>query len=87
MRVVYHKRFEKAYAKLRRADQERFHERLRTFMHDPFDQALNNHPLHGTYAGYRSINVRGDLRAIYKETAPDIAVFVTIGTHHELYAQ
>ena len=87
MRVVYHRHFEKAYAKLRRADQERLKERLSEYMRDPFAPVLNNHPLQGKYAGCRSINVSVDLRAIYKVVTSDTVVFVTIGTHPELYGK
>jgi len=47
---------------------------------------LNNHPLKGKYADCRSINIGGDLRAVYKYTDENSCVFIKIGTHSELYS-
>ena len=46
---------------------------------------LDNHPLHGEYLGYRSINVGGDLRVIYEELDRSTAQFILIDTHSNLY--
>lgn len=45
---------------------------------------LNNHPLYGKWEGCWSINVTGDIRAIYK-TEGFIAIFLEIGSHGQLY--
>jgi len=47
---------------------------------------LENHPLQGRYEGYRSINITGDLRAVFKQVRPDKYWFTKIGTHSELYS-
>ena len=60
-------------------------ERLVLFLQDEFNPILNNHPLRGKYKGYRSINITGDLRAIYQYQNPDIGIFVAIDTHSNLY--
>ncbi|MBI4128863.1 MAG: type II toxin-antitoxin system mRNA interferase toxin, RelE/StbE family [Parcubacteria group bacterium] len=86
MKIVFHKHFEKKYTNLRPADKKRFKERSALFMHDPYDPVLNNHPLRGKYKGYRSINVGGDLRAIYTLINDDTAFFVAIDTHSNLYS-
>lgn len=86
MKVRFHSRFKKAYQRLRANEREKFNERLATFMQDPFLQILNNHPLRGKYAGCRSINISGDLRAIYRLIGADIAYFITIGSHNDLYS-
>ena len=85
MRIVFNAGFIKKYKKLRISDQSRFRERLKIFQKNPFDHILNNHGLKGKYTGYRSINISGDMRAVYKLKEPDIYVFMTIGTHSELY--
>ncbi len=54
-------------------------------MSDPFHPLLNNHPLAGRWTGYRSINITGDYRAIYELIEEDLAYFVTIDTHSNLY--
>ena len=86
MKIVFHRNFEKQYKRLRATEKKRFKERLYIFKRDEFNSVLNNHPLRGTYKGYRSINITGDLRAIYKMIARDVFLFVAIDTHHNLYS-
>ena len=62
----------------------RFKERRDIFLEDEFNPVLNNHSLRGKYQGYRSINITGDIRVIYKKER-EIVIFVTIGNHSELY--
>jgi len=85
MRIYIHRRFEKKFRKLRKKEQSRFLERRDIFKEDPFSKVLENHPLHGEYADCRSINVGGDLRAVYRPVENDAVLFVDIGTHHELF--
>lgn len=87
MIVRLHRDCEKDYRKLRTAEQKRFRDRIARFAKDPSDPILHHHPLRGAYEGYWSINVGGDLRAIYRPIADDMIYFVAIGTHHELYSQ
>ena len=60
-------------------------ERIAVFGQDPFNPALRNHALGGMFRGYRSIDITGDIRAIYKALDEDVVEFAYIGTHHELY--
>jgi addiction module RelE/StbE family toxin len=46
--------------------------------------SLRNHALSGKYAGFRSIDVTEDWRALYREE-PDRMKFVALGTHKQLY--
>lgn len=85
MRVILHKNFERQYKKLRPGEKRRFKERKNIFLQNPYHPTLNNHPLQGKYKGYRSINVGGDLRAIYELIDDDLAYFVAIDTHSKLY--
>ena len=85
MRWVFHRDFERQFKRLRRNEQKRVEERLVLFSLDAFNPVLNNHPLHGKYAGYRSINIAGDLRALYKLQKADLCIFVKIGMHGTLY--
>jgi addiction module RelE/StbE family toxin len=86
MTVYFHKNFEKSYQRLGKIEKEKIKDRLKIFIKDPFDRQLNNHPLKGKYEDYRSINISGDLRAIYKYISDNECVFVEIGTHSELYS-
>lgn len=85
MTVVLHKNFIKGYKKLNPAQKEKFKERRNLFFEDPFHPLLRNHQLQGRYRGYRSINIGGDLRVIYKVITEDTCIFVTIDTHSNLY--
>lgn len=86
MRTEYHKNFKKSFSKLSAKTQDEFRRRMELFAIDQFDRQLNNHPLKGKYAGYRSINIGGDLRAAYKRINSEIYFFVEIGTHSGLYS-
>ena len=85
MEVKFHRSFLKLYEKLPAKVQRRFEERLLVFQKDPFDESLHNHPLHGPWAGFRSINVTGDYRSIYESLDGKVATFYAIGTHSKLY--
>ncbi len=86
MIVYFHKNFEKQYKKLEKKIQRKVQEKLKLFSENPFDSRLNNHPLKGKYTDYRSINITGDLRAIYKFINQDKCVFVIIDNHSNLYS-
>lgn len=86
MRVDYGKKFIKHYQKLPRALQLRFEDRLQMFRDDKFHPLLNNHGLKGQWRGYRSINITGDWRAIFREFEDGNLVFFDyIDTHSQLY--
>ena len=84
MRVFFHKKFDKAFKRLKTAEQEKFLQRIELFRRDEFNPILSNHPLKGKYKGLRSINVTGDLRAIYRHERGN-TVFVLINIHSNLY--
>ena len=85
MKIFTHGDFDKAYVKLRDGEKSRFKERRSMFLNDPFYPILNNHALKGKYVGYRSINIGGDLRAVFKMLDEETAVFMDIDTHPNLY--
>ncbi|MEK7560609.1 MAG: type II toxin-antitoxin system mRNA interferase toxin, RelE/StbE family [Patescibacteria group bacterium] len=84
--IIFHRHFEKRYAKISSAQQKQVKERLSIFARNPFDAVLQNHSLHGKYQGYRSINISGDWRAVYKFREDGAMIFVDLGTHSELYS-
>lgn len=86
MRLLFHKNFEKQFGKLRKTEREKAQERLALFLRNHFNPLLNNHPLKGKYLDYRSINITGDLRAIYKSINEDECIFVAIDSHSNLYS-
>jgi len=54
-------------------------------MENPFNPILNNHALHGKWGRYRSINITGNLRALYELIDIDTALLILVDTHSNLY--
>ena len=65
MIIIFRKDFKKNYKKLSPKIKIKLDDRLRLFSKDEFSPILNNHALTGEYKGYRSINISGDLRAVF----------------------
>lgn len=84
MIIFYHKDFIKSFKKLPSKIKAKFKEKQLLFEEDEFDPILNNHALKGRWSGYRSINVTGDLRAVFKRN-PENVLFVAIDNHSNLY--
>lgn len=87
MNLSFHKHFDKRYARLRSGERRKCDERIALFAREPFNPILDNHPLREKYEGYRSIDITGDLRAIYEPISPNTAFFIRLGTHPELYGK
>ena len=91
MIIHLHKNFKKSYKKLTESQKNKFKERRNLFMVNEFHPILNNHALSGEYEGYRSINITGDLRVLYKRSFStnkkdgDLVMFVKIDSHSNLY--
>lgn len=85
MRILFHKDFRKRYKKLRHGERQKTDDRIRLFETNRFHVLLNNHTLHEPYHGCRSINITGDVRAVYEEIGPNAVHFIALGTHSELY--
>lgn len=85
MKIKLHKNFEKGYKRLTSVQQKKFKERRNLFLQDEFDPILNSHSLKGKYLGYRSINITGDLRVIYKSVGENEVIFIAIDSHSNLY--
>ena len=79
------KRFWKQYYKLPLKIQQRFDERFKLFVADRSDSRLRVHPLKAAYAGYWSMAVTGDVRALFYYQGEAIIIFGFIGTHSQLY--
>lgn len=85
MIIKYEKQFKKQYKKLPRDYQLQFHEKLELFLIDPTLPQLRVHPLKGAFAGYWSMNVNGDIRALYTIRGDELIIFALIGSHSQLY--
>lgn len=84
MEVKFYKGFKKKFKKIPLKIQEFFYTRLKLFIMNRFDKSLNNHSVDKAFPNCRSINVSGDYRAIFEDQG-DVCIFVTIGTHSDLY--
>lgn len=85
MIIQYAVSFKRQYKKLPEKFQRRFNERLLIFLENSSHPLLRVHPLKGKYAGYWSMNISGDLRAIYLMREEDIIIFALIDSHSNLY--
>ena len=84
MVIHFHKDFIKNSMKLTLQQKNKLTERLKLFSQNELNPVLNNHSLRGKFQGHRSINITGDLRALYKKEGKDI-MFVAIDSHSNLY--
>lgn len=85
MTIDFHKSFDKQFHKLPPNHQSQFRKRLALYANNHNHPSLHNHALKGSYLGYRSINVSGDMRAIFTEHDAQHVEFVAIGSHSQLY--
>ena len=85
MNVKFQRRFITQYKRFSQNRQKQCDERLVLFETNPFNPTLNNHALQGKYLGYRSINMTGNIRVVFRMIATDTAYFIAVGTHAELY--
>ncbi len=83
--IEFTKDFTKQFKKLRNNQKEKFYERLEIFKKNPHERILRDHALKGRYKGYRSIDIEGDLRALYYVYEDTVVIFGFIGTHGQLY--
>ena len=86
MKILFHKNFIKQLKRFPANVQAQFQKRLKLFMDDPFHPTLSNHALRGEWHDFRSINVTGDVRALYMQSGENIVEFVIIDTHSNLYS-
>ena len=85
MTIQYMPKFKKQYKKLPKKFQLQFDERIHLFSLDPTNPKLRVHPLKGKFAGYWSMDVSGDIRALYIKRGEELIIFGLIGTHSQLY--
>ena len=86
MTIFTHRSFDRQVKKLKIREQKRLKQRLGLFLDDPHTPILNNRALKGTGEGYFSINIARDIRAIYQPLKGDIALFLKVDTHSNLYS-
>lgn len=85
MTIRYSRKFVKQLAKQPESVEKAFYLRLQLFKENPYDPLLRNHALKGKLKGYYSINITGDIRAIYEIIGNEIYLYEMIGSHSQLY--
>ena len=85
MTIQYMPKFKKQYKKLPVKFQNQFDERVKLFVVDSTNPKLRVHPLKGKFAGHWSMDVTGDIRALYLKRGEELIIFALIGTHSQLY--
>ncbi|HEY1645648.1 MAG TPA: type II toxin-antitoxin system mRNA interferase toxin, RelE/StbE family [Candidatus Saccharimonadales bacterium] len=83
--IKYSKKFTKQYSKLSPKIRSQFKQRQRLWLSNPYSPQLHLHMLTGEYAGLYSINITGDIRALYEKIDNSYVIFGFIGTHSQLY--
>jgi addiction module RelE/StbE family toxin len=85
IKIEYSKRFHKQFSKLNPKLRQQFKDRQRLWLTDPYNPQLHLHMLSGEYSGLYSINITGDIRALYEKIGDSYVIFGFIGTHSQLY--
>ena len=85
MRLTEDRVFRKQFAKLSQSLKSRVRERVHMLVTDSTHPLLHDHKLNPPFDGYRSINITGDYRLVYKKLDAETYYLRAIGTHHELY--
>ena len=83
--VVFSKQFKKKFARQPQIIRLQFDARLRIWNSNSNDPILNTHRLKGKLKQYHSINITGDVRALYEVINGTVYIFDLIGTHSQLY--
>lgn len=86
MEIHYSSKFKKQYKKLPKKAREQYNIRLVIFVANQYDARLNIHKLSGVYDGLWSLNITGDIRAIFDKGGSPEIIFVAVGSHSELYS-
>ncbi len=85
MEIRHSRQFKKQYKKLSLGVKDKFKERLALFFKDNNHRQLSVHKLAGKLENLWSMNVTGDVRAIFDKHIDGATLFVAIGSHSELY--
>lgn len=85
MTINYSRRFKKQYQKLPPKVRAKFKQRLLLWREDPTNSLLRLHKLEGKLQNFYSINITGDIRALYEIVGDEVYIYEMIGTHAQLY--
>ncbi len=86
--VAFSSSFKKAFSKKVKGNkilEEKFFEKLEKFIDNPFDRSLRTHKLSGNLKDLWSFSIDYDTRVIFFFEKRNRVVFVSIGSHDEVY--
>ena len=86
--VAFSSSFKRALKKKIKNNKElenKFWEKVETFINNPFEKNLRTHKLSGKLKDLWSFTVDYDFRVIFYFEENDKCVFIDIGTHQEVY--
>ena len=85
MTIRYSKKFRKQYKKLTPKLQQKTTDLIRLWSQNPNDDSLRLHKLSGKMSRFHSIDITGDLRALYEIIDNEVYLYQMVGTHSQLY--
>lgn len=59
--------------------------RIELWQEDPMNSLLRLHQLKGEMKDFYSINISGDIRALYEIVGDEVYIYQMIGSHSQLY--
>jgi len=83
--IKFSKVFKKQYMKLPKKIQTKFDTRFLLWQEDPDHPLLRRHKLSGRMKNFYSIDITGDIRALYEIIDKQVIVYQMIGSHSQLY--
>ncbi|QQS27357.1 type II toxin-antitoxin system RelE/ParE family toxin [bacterium] len=85
MTIRYSKKFRKQYKKLTPKMQQKTTDAIKLWSQKPNDESLRLHKLSGKMSRFYSIDIAGDLRALYEIVDNEVFLYQMVGTHSQLY--
>ena len=85
MIIRYSKKFKKQYEKLSPKLQQKTKNAIGLWSTNPADESLRLHQLSGKLKRFYSIDITGDVRALYEVIDDEVYLYQMIGTHSQLY--
>ncbi len=85
MEIIFSKTFQKQYKKLPQKIKIQVKNRIELWQEQPNNPLLRLHRLDGKMSQFYSINITGDIRALYEIVDENVYIYEMIGTHSQLY--
>jgi addiction module RelE/StbE family toxin len=85
MKIRYSKKFKKQFTKLTPKLQQKTKDAISLWAINPRDESLRLHQLSGKIKHLHSIDITGDIRALYEVIDGEVYLYQMVGTHSSLY--